>query len=358
LREGRKPAEALATREVFLDTEAFQRVEFDVAHPTFVALFRHVGEGRLRLHTTDITLREVLRHVLQGADRLASDVNAAREALGKWKDRAPDALGDQKVRKHGLDGAKIGNEYFARFRSALRMHGATEHAASARDARPVFTAYFERRPPFDGKNYKEFPDAFVIDALEGWCATEDTRMYVVTHDQAMQRAADASLRLQSIANLADLLEIVTADHAPDVEQAVDAIVEMPQFLGDLEEAIDARLGDVGMSYVGDLSEGEVLGARRNGEPRDLDWTVISAGEGRFGIVVSFEVDIIADIDFEDRDLAFYDKEDDRYYGAEPASAEVESEAELRMFVEVDGEGAIIRSEMLTRDIDIHGGQDG
>ena len=49
---------------------------------------------------------------------------------------------------------------------------------------------------------------------------------------------------------------------------------------------------------------------------------------------------------------------DRYYGAEPASAEVESEADLRMFVEVDGAGAIIRSEMLTRDIDIHGWQDG
>jgi hypothetical protein len=357
LRDGRQPTAALVTREVFLDTEAFQRVEFDVTHPTLVALFKHVDEGRLKLHVTDITLREVLRHMLQMTDKLVSEINGARESLKTWKTRVPDALADQKIRKHGLEGPKLGNEYFARFRSALRAHQATEHAATARNALPIFIAYFERKAPFDGKNYKEFPDAFVLDALEGWCEAEGARMYVVTHDQAMLRAATGNPRLLPIENLANLLEIVTADHAPDVEQAVEAIVELPEFTNGLEAAIDGRLGDVGANYLGDLSDGEVLGLRRNGEPRNLDWTVISAGDGRFGIVVSFDIDIQADVDFEDRDLAFYDKEDDRYYGAETASTEIEAEADLKMFVEVDTVGKVVRSEMLTRDIDIQDWQD-
>lgn len=347
--DGRKPAEALATREVFLDTEAFRRVEFDVAHPTIVALFKHVDEGRLKLHITDITLREILKQMLQMADRLVGEVNGARDALRTWKSRVPEGL----AREHGLDGPKLGNEYFTRFRASLRAHQTTEHAATARSALPIFMAYFERKAPFDGKDYKEFPDAFVLDALEGWSEAEDTRMYVVTHDQAMLRAATASPRLLPIENLADLLASVTADHAPDVEDAVGAVVELPEFISGLETEVDGKLGDVGTIYMGDLSDGEIIGVRRKGEPRNLDWTVISAGEARFGIVVSFDINIEADVDFEDRELAFYDKEDDSYYGAESASAEVESEAGLKMFVEVDATGKIIRSEMLTRDIEVY-----
>ena len=74
--------------------------------------------------------------------------------------------------------------------------------------------------------------------------------------------------------------------------------------------------------------------------------------GRFGIIVSFNIKLTADVEFEDRELAFYDKDDDRYYGAEVASTEVESETDLNMFIEVDAAGTVIRSEMLTRDIEI------
>lgn len=276
MRDGRQPAEALATREVFLDTEAFQRVEFDVSHPTLVALFKHADEGRLKLHVTDITLREILKHMLQMTDKLVGDINGARDSLRTWKSRVPETLVDQKVRKQDLDGPNLGNEYFARFHAALRAHQTTEHAATARSALPIFIAYFERKAPFDGKNYKEFPDAFVLDALEGWSQAEDTRMYVVTHDQAMLRAATASPQLLPIENLANLLEIVTADHAPDVGEAVEAIIELQEFTSGLEAAVDEKLGYVGASYMGDLSDGEIVGLRRNGEPRNLDWTVISA----------------------------------------------------------------------------------
>ena len=54
---------ALETREVVLDTEAYHRVEFDLAHPTAAALLGQVGEDRLSLHVTDITLREILKQM-------------------------------------------------------------------------------------------------------------------------------------------------------------------------------------------------------------------------------------------------------------------------------------------------------
>jgi hypothetical protein len=80
--------------------------------------------------------------------------------------------------------------------------------------------------------------------------------------------------------------------------------------------------------------------------------VISAASGRDGLLIGFDLDLKAAVDFEDRELAFYDKEDDRYYGAENASSEVDSEAAFRMFVEVDEEARVVRGEMLTGEVTI------
>lgn len=351
--EGKDDApQALASREVFLDTEVFRRVEFDLANATIVALFEHVKADRLRLHTTDITLREILRQMLAKTDDLTREMSRANDLLGKWKRRLPDGLKGFGKLDRKLDGTALGNEYFASFRNALRAIRTTEHLAASRSAIPIFKAYFERRPPFDGKEYKEFPDAFVIDALEAWCTVEDTQMYVVTHDQAMQRAATASGHLLPLESLQELLEIVTADHAPDVKRAVEAIIEMPDFTAALEDAVDDQIGHLGVVYYGDLADGEAVGVRRNGEVEDLDWSVISSGTGRHGLVLEFNLPIQVDVDFEDRELAFYDKEDDRYYGAENASTEIDSQTALKMFVEIDDLGAIIRSEILSGDIEV------
>lgn len=58
------------------------------------------------------------------------------------------------------------------------------------------------------------------------------------------------------------------------------------------------------------------------------------------------------VEHEDRNTGFYDREDDRYYGAETAHAEVIDDVGLRMFVEMDASGTIVRHEMLTRNVEV------
>lgn len=343
----------LKTREVFLDTQAYRKVEFDLGHPTMAALFSHVDANRLRLHTTDITLREIWRQILALAEGAAREVTKAREILKRWKSRAPKTLENLKIREEGLDGQKMGSELFVSFRDTLTRKRLTEHKAAARGAVRIFQAYFDRRPPFDTENSKEFPDAFVIDALEGWCEDNQTQMYVVTGDKAMLRAAAASPLLFPIDNLAHLLSIATMDHAPDVEQAVAELMGRPQFASDLESLLDDEIGNLGIIYLGDLSDGEAIEAERSGPVENLDWTTISAGDNRFGLILQFGVQLTVQVEHEDRSAGFYDREDDRYYGAEAAHAEIMEDADLRMFVEIDASGTIVRHDMLTRDVEIY-----
>ena len=72
------PQGPLLTREVFLDTEAYRRVGFDVTRPSIAALISHVANERLELHTTDITLQEIKRQIAVEADKVVDEIRRAR----------------------------------------------------------------------------------------------------------------------------------------------------------------------------------------------------------------------------------------------------------------------------------------
>lgn len=344
----------LETREIFLDTQVYRRLNYDLDNSTLLALFDHIDSDRLRLHISDITLAEMKNHIAGDAEAAVKKISDARKVAAQWRKRAPEAFGKSKAKAKKLDAKKAGKQAFDNFRTGLRARGCTEHAASDQSAVPVLRAYFAREAPFDASKSKEFPDAFVIEKLSSWCADNETAMYVVTADQAMLRAAQAKEPLRELDSLPALLEIATISHSPKVQSIVDAMVADDGFATALENELGKRVSELGVVYMGDLPEGEAEEVAASSAPSITDWTVISANETYFGIIVEFDVDVIAQIYFEDRSLASYDKEDDVYFGAETTFAEVEDRVTIKMFVRTDTEGAISQSEMLTRDIDIYG----
>lgn len=351
------PQGPLLTREVFLDTEAYRRVGFDTTRPSIAALISHVADERLELHTTDITLQEIKRQIAVEADKVVDEIQRALRTLDKWRARAPRALG-KKTKGRKIDAAAVGEEAFDSFRHALAPFNV--HRASEQDAKAIFEDYFARRPPFDGeggKSVKEFPDAFVIANLNEWCRIEDTFMYVVTHDKAMLRAAEAHDRLIPVSTLEGLLQTVTLQHSPGVLQTVDVILDDPGFADQLNDAIDRSIGDLEVIYVGQLYDGEASDPQRAGDPRITKWTVISAFDKRYGVIIECELELLVQVGYEDLSMASYDNEDDVYIGGEAVTDEVEEEVSLRFFVNVDETGAVRRAEILTPEVTIYGPHD-
>lgn len=349
------PHGPLLTREIFLDTEAYRRVGFDTSRPSIAALLSHVADQRLELHFTDITMQEIRRQIIAEAEKAVDEIQRARRTLGKWRARAPQALG-KATKAKAIDSVAVGEESFISFRNTLapfNVHRASEHAAKS-----IFEDYFARRAPFDGeggKSVKEFPDAFVIAALGDWCDVENTLMYVVTNDKAMLRAAEAHEKLVPVAALEDVLQIVTVQHSPDVLATVEVIMEAPEFEDQLAQAIDRHIVDLEIVYMGDLNDGEASDPARSGDPRVTDWTVISAFDKRYGVIIECEVDLLVQVSFDDLSMASYDNEDGVYIGGETTSDEVEEEeVSLRMFIQVDETYAVTRAEILTPEVRIYG----
>lgn len=347
--------EALRTREVFVDTEAFRRIGFDTTKPSIQALRDHVDEDRLQIHLTDITLSEIRRQIAADAQEAMEAIKRARATAAKWRRRAPKSMGKGPKLVKPINTEAVAREAFEHFRDSLAPF--IRHFATRQEASEIFSAYFDREPPFDGqagKSVKEFPDAFVIFALEDWCLRNNTFMYVVTGDGAMRRAATAKSRLLPVETLDELLQAATIEHTPDVVTTVETILEQPEFEDQFAAAIDRCIDELVVIYLGDLAEGEASDPARASDPRITDWTVISAFDKAYGLIVEFDVDLLVQVHYEDRSMASYDKEDDTYLGAEPADTEVEEdEVSLRMFIQVHEDYSVTRCEMLTSEVYIY-----
>lgn len=349
-----EPTGPLETRDVFVDTEVYRRSGFDLDKAVFASLFEQIREGRLRLHIADITLWEIRRQMAQQIDELVRTISGGRRAMAGLRHVAPLAMSAHPAGSDRIDAERATEELFNSFSAQLRRYGANIHAASSAPGTEIFQAYFRREPPFDGKNAKEFPDAFVIHRLAGYCAAHGASMYVVSADAAMRRAAARDERLRPVSTIEALLKIATIEHSPDVEAVVGGLLATPTFEAELTGVVDELLPVLVVSYVGDLPEGETLGFARSGDPQNRDWTVISAGPGGFGVIVTVEVQLLVKVGFEDCSSASYDREDDVFFGVEPAHTEFDEEVEIRMFVRLDGQAGLSGAEMLTAEVEVSG----
>ena len=136
---------------------------------------------------------------------------------------------------------------------------AHKHRAANLSIGPVLDRYFNRQAPFDKEGSKEFPDAIALLALENWCVSTHERIYVVSKDKAVLRAADESAHLIAIDSLDRLLALVASAEDHDIAETVSAAFEEPPLLNELQDTLSANIGWVGGIYDGDKHDGDVLG---------------------------------------------------------------------------------------------------
>jgi hypothetical protein len=260
----------------------------------------------------------------------------------------------------GFDAEPLSTELFHQFERFLRLECKAEvHLALALAPAVVFTTYFDRKPPFDGEDSKEFPDGFVVEALSQWCRHEsDQMMYVVTEDKAMTRAISADKRLRPLKDIHEVLARAAAGLGANGEAAAEAVLAKPAFDGSLEASLRPQMKEVVYVYVGDLVDGEAYEGKLLSIEEVGDWSVVGLNDRRVSLILDAKVKVRVEVQYEDRDHAIYDREDDRWFGTEIASTEVEDEIDIEVLAEVERKtGAVSEAKVLTEEVSINGPSD-
>ena len=233
----------------------------------------------------------------------------------------------------------------------LGRRSAAGHEALDCPPRVIFERYFGRKPPFD-QGKKEFPDAFVIEALANWCTKTGSTMYLVTADAAMQRAAIESQVLIPVHSLEALLKMAAEAETLELSASVEKVIDTDQFKEKIRHYVEEHIGWLGLIYSGDLPEGEILEAVVAGEPEIQKISVISASRDVVGVMVSITVPLEVTVQYEDRSHALYDKEDDRWHLTEQETMEFEDEPLVRMYIEFERPDMTV-AEMNLTTTDLH-----
>jgi hypothetical protein len=352
----RDPVEPLDTRHVFLDTEIFRGLGHNTQNPALTVLKDHVAAHRVVLHVTDLTLLEVRRQIREQVLVRQRELSAIEKDFRRWRKAAPQSAPKDTVE---LQADSVALELYQTFDAFIRGDcAAITHAALSVPPAEVFERYFDRKAPFDREGSKEFPDAFAVAVLSAWCAANDQRLYVVSADKAMARAAEGDGRLLSLSNLHDVLTRAAADLDAAGEAAAEQALAGQDFDGSFELKLGPLLADLTYVYAGDLADGEAYEGEMTAIRGVFDWSVVGLSADRVAILAKVRVEVRVEVQYENRDDAIYDKEDGIWFGAETTSTELEEEVDLQVLVEIERRSGLVRDcKLVTDEINLFGPSD-
>jgi hypothetical protein len=339
----------LKTRHVFLDTEVYRRYGHNLNDKVLQRLLQLTKDHISTLHVTDITMEEIKRQLSDMAAEVAQAVNKGNRLLKNWRSVRSVYSGNPPVQAD-VDAAALANDAVRDFNfTMLTKWKPTRHDALNLSAKDVFDAYFRRDPPFDRPDSKEFPDAFVVAALDSWCQKNDQKMYVVTKDKAMLRAVGQTKTLLPLPTLEDYLALLIDD--PKVISRVEGIFGSPAW-DNVEESVREQLFNLGTVYTGDLHDGEVIHHEASDGPIELlNFDVISVSDEQIEVVAKVKAPISFDVQYLDTSSAWWDSEDKEFIGGEREVEALELEVTLSVLITIDPRNnSIAEVDMLTRDV--------
>lgn len=199
---------------IYIDTEFFKRQGLRLDNKAFTALTDTFVKGGLRLLVPAMMERELFRHFKREAEKAAEAVVKAHKAYPIINLSVANIPSQNELEKSCI-------EVMIRQWDSFKQHFVVESLPIAGNLDDVVDWYFEVLPPFSEKKAKEFPDAFIISALDQYHKQYNTNIAIIGLDGDF---------IQACAKRRYIL------HFPDLQKYIEAF--QPEISGKDLEKID------------------------------------------------------------------------------------------------------------------------
>lgn len=300
----------LESRLIFIDTSAYENKNFQFSEHALGRLCEYLENRRLHLLITQVTIDEVKKHLHSKSEESAKSIKKIqREAM--FLRNAPE------LECHGIfDNIKADDIYkitLEKFESFLERSNAEIVSIDNVKASNVFEKYFKSEPPFGGANKKsEFPDAFVLEAVNDISQRRGHQLYVISSDSDMERYAEKAENMIHLKRVDDLLDLVTRKE----DELKEPVIFSEVIFGKLKDTLIARAKDIltESEFYSDLA-GDFDDEIYQIEIEDVDIknkNIISVSDEHVEYEIYFDVTLIAHYSIADYERSPWDPEDKRY----------------------------------------------
>lgn len=219
---------------ICLDTEVFERLNFNFSSTTLVEFVKLCKERDVTLLVPGPIKDEISRHMIERAeelgvalDKLEHDAQRKYAFLESWE-RFPKA---QKEVNRRARLRRLCNDAWDAFASQITVDHLTYHGVQLAS---IMSKYHYMIPPFaPGEKRKEFPDAISLAILDVYGRKHSTTVAVVSNDSGMKSGCDGYQNLLHFPSLSKLVETFLAE-----DERVDLYVNLiSAHLDDLNEVL-------------------------------------------------------------------------------------------------------------------------
>jgi hypothetical protein len=323
--------EDLITKNVFLDTSVFIQENFQFKSDKFDKLKHDSICEKVRVFTHEIIINELRSNISSEIDSAISNLKIARKG-GKifWN------LPEEKV---NFIFEKQDPEYYKQKLFDLMddyfKASKTSYIPNSYDVEKIFKNYFEKKPPFgEGKKKSEFPDAFVLSALENWCKINDEKMYVVSLDKDWKESIKEFENLYCLESLNEFIQLSTLHYDTIAEISKEVFDENVHLIEDRLENIFLDLPFFIEEIDGDVTSVEI----KTIEILD-DFLLSTKSDNNLQkysskFELSAKVNFSTEVHYGDESTALYDSEENRLMIWEYIDKLIESEVEITVEVQL------------------------
>ena len=221
----------LKTRLIFLDTNTYISKNFQFESHALEKLRLYMESEDLRLLITDVNISEIKKHIRSRCDEASKVIKEATKSAMILRNakKLPWAGIFEK-----LDNDQLYNEITSQFEGFIDSPNVELVKVDIADVGIIFNDYFKGEPPFDTLGKKsEFPDAFILSAINTLSSKRGHKLYVVSNDGDFQRYCARHENLISLATVDELIDIVVRNS--------DLLAEPAKFADKVYESLEAEI---------------------------------------------------------------------------------------------------------------------
>jgi predicted nucleic acid-binding protein len=286
---------------VFIDTSIFISKNYHFEGSEFQSLIRLAKEDKINVVLTDITLQEIRSHIDEDTETAIQEIQKTRKKAKILRNFNEMPLG---AIFEDIDLSQYKDTLRQKLESFIKNCGIKIINNNTADIDNVFKLYFQRKSPFgEGKKKCEFPDAFVLDALDRYAKNLDEKIYVISEDKDFAQGAAHFDNIIYSASLKEFLNIATIHYELLAPQVIDFLKrEIKQVTQKIEKDF-LYLGFYLSDQEGDVDDVNVT------EVSDPETFLIDVNDGYAIFEITCNISYSANVIYDDLETASYDSED-------------------------------------------------
>lgn len=329
----------IVTDIIFLDTSIFESQNFLRGHK-LNQLGQFSKDEEILVKITDIVYSEVLKRfkenltktkaLFKNADRKFSSDGKILKNLDEFNNYYPmptiNVAENYEKLKGKLDSYLLENK--------IEIIDSKEV-----NVKEVFKKYFEKKAPFgEGQKKDEFPDAFILNAIEKWCLANNKKTYISSLDTDMLQYESNNNSIIPIKGLAEYLDAITRRKAEKSRmEIIDKLIQknlnavelrvQRNFEDDLTYQIYERFSENAWYEEVEYEPGTIESVKIK------NYLITEIKNETLSIQFDVDIKLKATMIYNDLSKAIYDKEDRAWFNVEYIGEEKIYDANFRFIFE-------------------------